>query len=264
MSQLITHHTVVQYIYDGSFAGLLTAVFESYTARHCNVVLLEQNKVRNNFFDPVVVITTAQEKALRVWNGLKKKLTTAQQVQYYSAFLAEDATIVQQLFNYARFVFDHASGAAVNYAHPAVMAVQQMAQKVSRERHRMTAFVRFQKTAAGLYVSVIEPDYNVLPLIRRHFKNRYADQRWVIYDRKRKYGIYYDLQSIHEVWIEAATPGMIASAAEMVLDVSEALYSTLWKDYFKSANIKERKNTPLHIRHIPKRYWKHLTEKQPG
>ncbi|MBO9595378.1 MAG: TIGR03915 family putative DNA repair protein [Niabella sp.] len=263
MPPIITHHTVVQYVFDGSFPGLLTAVFESYAARHDIVTLFEQDKVRNNFFDPVIIITTAPEKALRVWNGLKKKLTTAQQVQYYSAFLAEDTVIIQQLFNYARYVFDHAAGAAANYGHPAVMAVQQMAQKVSRERHRMTAFVRFQKTAAGLYVSAVEPDYNVLPLICKHFKDRYADQQWMIYDGKRKYGIYYDLQTIHEVQIEAAAPGAIVHAAEILPDASEALYSTLWKDYFKSTHIKERKNTKLHIRHVPKRYWRHLTEKQP-
>ncbi|MCD2421705.1 TIGR03915 family putative DNA repair protein [Niabella pedocola] len=264
MPHLITHHSVVQYLFDGSFSGLLTAVFESYAARHCHVALFEQDKARNNFFDPVVIITTTPEKALRVWKGLKKKLTTALQVEYYSAFLAEDAAVMQQLFNYARFVFDHAAGAAANYGHPAVMAVQQMAQKVSRERHRMKAFVRFQKTACGLYIAAIEPDYNVLPLVRKHFKDRYADQRWLIYDRKRKYGIYYDLHAIHEVLIEAAAAGTVVHAAEMMLDASEALYSTLWKDYFKSTNIQERKNTRLHIRHVPRRYWRHLTEKQLG
>lgn len=263
MSRLITPGTVVQYLFDGSFAGLLTAVFESYAARHGSVLLLEQDKAAHNFLDPVITITTTPEKAQRVWAGLKKKLTITQLAQYYSAFLSEEAAMMQHLFYYARFVFDHAAGAASNYGHPDVMAVQQMAKKVSRERHRMKAFVRFQKTVAGLYISVIEPDYNVLPLIRTHFKDRYADQPWVIYDRKRKYGIYYDGKAVHEVVIEAATPGSLANSAEIALDASEALYSTLWKDYFNSTNIKERKNTRLHIRHVPRRYWRHLTEKMP-
>lgn len=41
----------------------------------------------------------------------------------------------------------------------------------------------------------------------------------------------------------------------------ETLYQTLWKDYFKHVNIIERKNTKLHVQHVTKRYWKHLTEK---
>ena len=58
----------------------------------------------------------------------------------------------------------------------------------------MEAFVRFQLTKDGLYYCIIQPDYNVLPLISNHFEKRYADQRWLIYDSRRKYGIYYDLK----------------------------------------------------------------------
>ncbi|MGY0039832.1 DUF4130 domain-containing protein [Pedobacter sp. NJ-S-72] len=48
-----------------------------------------------------------------------------------------------------------------------------------------------------------------------------------------------------------------------ILSEKEGFYAVLWKDYFKSTNIAARKNTKLHIQHVPKRYWKYLTEKQP-
>ncbi|MGB1209996.1 MAG: DUF4130 domain-containing protein, partial [Lacinutrix venerupis] len=44
---------------------------------------------------------------------------------------------------------------------------------------------------------------------------------------------------------------------------SELEFQQLWKDYFKSTNIKSRKNMKLHIQHVPKRYWKYLSEKSP-
>ena len=47
----------------------------------------------------------------------------------------------------------------------------------------------------------------------------------------------------------------------ITLDAQEALYDQLWKDYFKSTNIVERRNIKLHLQHVPKRYWKYLTEK---
>jgi probable DNA metabolism protein len=83
-----------------------------------------------------------------------------------------------------------------DYSHPAVLTVFQTAKKVWREKHRMEAFVRFQRTADGLYYAIIEPDYNVLPLIAEHFQTRYADQRWMIYDARRRYGMYYDLNTV--------------------------------------------------------------------
>ena len=38
------------------------------------------------------------------------------------------------------------------------------------------------KTKEGLFISLVRPDFNVLPLIQRHFKARYQDQEWLIYD----------------------------------------------------------------------------------
>jgi len=48
----------------------------------------------------------------------------------------------------------------------------------------------------------------------------------------------------------------------ILCDEKEALYQQLWQQYFKSVNIGARKNTRLHIQHMPKRYWKFLPEKQ--
>lgn len=37
-------------------------------------------------------------------------------------------------------------------------------------------------------------------------------------------------------------------------------YQKLWKTYFKSTTIEERKNLRLQTRMMPKRYWKHIFE----
>ena len=49
-----------------------------------------------------------------------------------------------------------------------------------------------------------------------------------------------------------------------VIAEEETLYQQLWQLYFASVNIPARKNMKLHIRHMPRRYWKYLTEKKPG
>lgn len=144
------------------------------------------------------------------------------------------------------------------------MAISSITRSVDREKHRMKAFIRFQKTADGIYYAPVEPDYNVLPLIASFFKNRYADQRWIIYDIRRRYGLYYDLNVVTEITyefvanVDTSKPQL---PAEMV-DNTEELASLLWKDYFNSTNIPARKNMKLHIQHVPKRYWKYLNEKE--
>ena len=99
-------------------------------------------------------------------------------------------------------------------------------------------------------------------MIIRHFKNRYADQLWIIYDTKRKYGIHYDGAVCSEITIDCSTSGSSVNEAETQLDEQEELYQKLWHSYFQSINIEARKNTKLHLQHVPRRYWKYLTEKQ--
>lgn len=111
----------------------------------------------------------------------------------------------------------------------------------------------------GLYYANLEPDFNVLPLIVNFFKDRYADQKWLIYDLKRNYGIYYDLAQVTEVKF---TNRLNKNHVVIQLDDEELHYSNLWKNYFDAVNIKERKNTKLHVQSLPKRYWKYLNEKK--
>jgi probable DNA metabolism protein len=125
----------------------------------------------------------------------------------------------------------------------------------------MEAFVRFRLTKDGLYFASIEPDFDVLPLISKHFNSRYADQKWVIYDLKRNYGLYYDLEKVDIINISLPEDFDATKTSQDFFAAEELEFQTLWQDYFESTNIPSRKNMKLHIRHVPKRYWKYLSEK---
>ncbi|MDD3778627.1 MAG: DUF4130 domain-containing protein, partial [Proteiniphilum sp.] len=49
---------------------------------------------------------------------------------------------------------------------------------------------------------------------------------------------------------------------EEMMAADEKLFQELWKGYFKAMTIKERINPRLQRQHMPKRFWKYLTEKQ--
>ncbi|HEX8460832.1 MAG TPA: TIGR03915 family putative DNA repair protein, partial [Segetibacter sp.] len=174
----------------------------------------------------------------------------------------EEEGIEDVLLQYVQYAFKNKTSIESDFSHNAVVKVAQTAKMVQREKHRMEAFVRFQLTGDELYYAVCQPDFNVLPLIQKHFEKRYADQKWLIYDSRRKYGIYYNLTEVEFVNLsfEATSNGKNLA---MMMDEKETLYQQLWQHYFKSVNIQARKNMKLHIQHMPKRYWKYLPEKQP-
>lgn len=256
---------MVTYIFDGTFEGLLTSIFDFYELKpNGGAELVWQVHHQPAMLEETHTVISDEAKANRVWQGLKKKLSAEWLQIFYKTHLSEDPQTFSDLFNLARYIFDNPAGAEKNFGNPYVMAVSKMERRISRERHRMKAFIRFQKTADGIYYCPIEPDYNVLPLVASFFKNRYADQKWIIYDVKRRYGLYYNLTSVEEItydFVASIDTSKVVLPAELT-DEKEELASVLWKDYFNSTNIPARKNMKLHIRHVPKRYWKYLSEKE--
>lgn len=248
-------------VYDGSFEGWLTAVFDVYEYKYADVNIRTHGHAQPNAFGIVHTVYTDAAKAERVWKGLRQKISTGAASQVYKTFLSEIISIEDTLLRYVQYVFRSKTIVESDYSNTDVLMVQQTSRKVHREKHRMEAFVRFQLTSDKLYYSVVQPDFNVLPLIIKHFKTRYADQRWLIYDSRRRYGIYYDLNEVNTVSIDFNEHTSGGKDVSVIYDESEPMYQQLWQQYFSSVNIAARKNTKLHLRHMPKRYWKYLTEK---
>lgn len=244
-------------VYDASWFGFLTAVFEIYEYKFQQASIITAERFQPVVFGESKEIITDKVKAERVWLGLMKNLSTKGLSDIYSAFLSGLPDIENQLLIFIQLVIS-IPGAEFAYGNPAVLKISQVSKMVHQEKHRMEAFIRFGLTKDEIYYAHIEPDFNVIPLLVSHFKNRYADQKWLIYDLKRRYGIYFNLETVEEVFLEVKNGTEIEDS--MFCDDEEE-YQTLWKDYFKHVNIESRKNTKLHLRHVPKRYWKHLTEK---
>ena len=255
---------MLQLVYDGTMAGLLSAVFEAYERRVAgDAVIVRNTSAQPDAFAQRVEVHTDALRSRRVWQGLSKKLSPDALDQLFYCHLSELPGIENVMLQYIRYAFSHAGRIEEDFGHRAVLNIAQTAKRVWREKHRMEAFVRFNEIKGNLFYAFIEPDFNVLPLIAPHFRSRYADQSWLIYDGIRKYGLHYDKESesLDEVYLEWNDPVSTGKPSKDVLAPGEEGYQQLWKDYFKSTGIASRANPQLHLRHIPHRYWRHLTEK---
>lgn len=253
----------LDYTYDGTFEGLLTVLFSIYESKSPPNSVQPEAIAQSGLFARPVHRETDEARAARVWDGLLKTMNTEARARLYHVFLSEDIDRELLIFRYIDLGLRSLVDVAENYANADVRRVQRLAQMIFREKHRMEAFVRFEKTADELFHATIEPDMDVLPLIAAHFTKRYADQRWLIYDRRRHYGLYYDLTRTDIVQFENPTGHKSTDISATVLDEREPLFRHLWQTYFDHVNIPERKNLKLHRRHMPLRYWKYLSEKQP-
>jgi len=250
-------------LYDGTWLGLLTSIFDVFEKKWSvsGFVIFNQSGQSDVFSEKVSVVTDPA-KAERVWKGLKKKIPSENCIQLYRCFLSELPGIEMTILSCVQFYFSGVASPQLAYGRPDVLKVNQTSKMVYREKHRMEAFARFQRTADDLYYAGIEPDFNVIPLLSEHFAERYADQNWLIYDLKRKYGIYFNQETVEEITLDFSDDIHSGNSIKEIFHDGEVLYQELWKDYFKHVNIPSRKNIKLHLQHVPRRYWKHLTEKR--
>ncbi|MDP4186395.1 MAG: TIGR03915 family putative DNA repair protein, partial [Bacteroidota bacterium] len=243
--------------------GLLTAVFDSYSLKIIPDILVSQKEYQDYLWANKFEINTDIGKAERVWKGLEKKLSSKNINLPFRIFLSEENDNTRLLFDFIRLVFDSHHNIETDYGNPVILTARQAERKVLQEACRMLQFVRFQKTGDDIYFSGITPAFDVLPLIVRHFEDRFADQKWVLYDMKRDYGFYYDLKGITEITLREKQ--FDSSNGELHSDTvaeNEIFYQRLWKNYFDHICISERINPKLQKNHMPRRYWKFLPEKR--
>lgn len=248
--------------YDSTFEGFLTVVFEIFEFKYPNPKIIKTDDAQQNLFAKPIEIITDIDKSDRVMKKLDVQLETDGVRSLIYAFLSEKVGIEDVLFNVIQYaVKNPTKNILKDFANDSVLKISQLTKSVGREKHRMEAFIRFELLKDGIYFAKIDPDFDVLTLIIRHFKNRYQDQKWLIYDLRRKYGVFYDLKNVEIVSLDLDIK-LIENKSSEVFSDSEIEYQKLWWEYFDHTNIKERKNTQLHLQHVPKRYWKYLTEKK--
>lgn len=250
------------FIYDGTYEGLLTAIFEAFSTKAKPAAFTTKENYQPMLIDHAITVTTDEEKAARVLKGLEAKSSAEAVDTVLKAFLSEQHEIEMAIYQYIKYLVTAKEKVEEDFSNPYVLQMKQLRKQMGREIHRMHAFVRFQKTTDNIYYASIDPDFNVLPLIGEHFERRYADQQWMIFDTKRNYGLFYDLEKtsfiqINEIQINLRTGDL----NKEVKGEKENAYQSLWKNYFDSVNIRERKNIKFHLQKIPKRYWKYLPEK---
>ena len=249
------------WVTDGTFEGLLTAIFAAYRTKRKPDAIEPGGIGQLSLFEDRIDIQTDFDKADRTWRGLKRYLGSKKRRQLFEAHLSGSPGVETMIFqivsdmvpdNKNRLESRQSAGPSSH------LQVEKLARKVRQEAHRMKGFVRFQQTGKERYLALIAPQYDILPLVRKHFEARFADQQWIIYDTARNYGICHDTRDTRELRLDSAAlkafPGDAAP--------NEEICQCLWRRYYDAVNIPQRSNPKLHARMLPRRYWRYLPEKQ--
>ena len=243
---------MLYYLYDGSFTGLMSAVAHAVSGKTRPENIITMDSPRDNIFGDYISVNSDEQKS----ENMTETVTTIMGEEALSnilyCYLSEDAHSGIIIYNYIMFGLNAGRKTNMHLTDKAVLPLLNIVRKVKTEHHRMLGIVRFRLVENGLYYAAIDPDHNITGIIAPHFARRMSDQNWLIHDTRRKIAVVYNKKNWESVEIE------ISRAPEDT--EGELFYSNLWKSYFKSIAISERKNLKLQKQFLPKRYWKNLTE----
>ena len=240
------------FVYDGSWDGYLTAVFDGFYSREREVAILRERDLGLTLFE-VRRADTSPEKSARVYNAIEAKLSHNTTDAVYRAWLSRLEGMDSDIFRFLKFAFAECRDVTGMIQHPLVKRVVAAAQAVGMQAHRFLGILRFQKLG-GMYVADIEPDYDLLPLITEHFVDRFDAQSFAIRDLRHMRML------LHEGGTEPKTA--IVELEEAVPLKTDDDFERLWKCYYKSMTIKERINPNYKLRQnfMPKKFWNHICE----
>ena len=168
------------YQYDGSFEGLLCCVFESYTKKERPTAILRDGDDEPSLFE-IRAVTTDRAHAQRIYRSLYKR---SPEVGPFlrRAFLTclpdKEMAIYRFIVKFYREGAPLLSRLSDDTYLPLLKAVRQLSGEVEQFR----GFTRFSDFD-GVLGAEIEPKNRVLPVLRRHFCERYHNEAFFLYDR---------------------------------------------------------------------------------
>ena len=232
------------YLYDGSFDSLINLI---YTLIDNNII---PNDIKtdeyNNLIDNFIYLKDLKEY----------KNTLSNELMYiiYKVYLSNDERKELILYYFIKNALIY-KDKILDYKYlNCVLHVLRINKNVSSEAHKLKGFLRFKELKNNVFYAEMSPKNNVIFLLAEHFKKRLSNEYFLIKDTERNIYAFYDKTNIMYLNDE--------DIKELNLNINdnELEIESLWKSFFNTIGIKERKNYKTQRNFMPKRYWKYMIE----
>ena len=220
---------------------MMTCIYDAwvYALRvgHDRVRLRTEPIVQATLFDEYVHVDADAEKTEKVLRSVRNKIGMQAYIDVYYACLMED-DVLDDIYRFLRIGFQAGPRVIGMLAEPPVSRMLEIRRAVGNEIHHFREFARFQSLENQVYVSHLEPRNDVIMLVGNHFANRMPSEHWMIIDDNRKTACVHVKDG--ENYLRYLTDDEFS-----VLQKTESYedeYTDMWKTFFHSISIEQRKN----------------------
>lgn len=240
------------FIIDQNIDGLMCALYKSFTEKIYPCKVYGAHVYQPELCTNTVRVKTDRSNVERVKKALINYGGDNIVYQLRVCLLSCDANAAYHAFCYAHKTLTERRNVSEDLCDIFVSNFFDTLRKVYNEKHRMNGFLRFSETAGGVLYAQYSPDNDITELIVPHFSDRLHDIPFVIHDIKRNRVAVSDGRTVKY--------GYTDLSAKINPSRNEEAFALLWKRYFNTVNIPERKNTRQQDNYMPRRYRKYMNE----
>ena len=114
-------------VYDGSFEGLMTAVFEVYEYKYQDAEIISEIHFQPDFFSEKHQVITSPEKADRVLKKLDLQIGSSGIKTLLNTYFSEDPNLENVIFHVVKYAVSKPTEDVMkDFAHPAVLQALQI------------------------------------------------------------------------------------------------------------------------------------------
>lgn len=247
------------YIGQDTITGIFSAIHDAWIEnRNGNAGIALRGEMMPQLFCEYTEVEENEQKVIAVEHLIKNNLGYNAYWDIYHALLSDDcekADAVYHVMLDARQLRD-SKKIMEHLSNPYVAKVFELSRKVGNEAHIFTEFIRFRELENGLLFSEITPKSQVLTCIADHFTNRFPLENWMVYDQTHEVFL---AHQAGKKWVLVQGEALNPEAAGRISGAEEK-FENLWRTFYSSISIDERRNPKLQRGHLPIRYRQHMTE----
>ena len=237
-------------LYDGSFEGFLTLVYDVYYEK-ISVESILKKMPSELMFDSLHEVIVDDTKSQRVLKALHLKFSKDNFELVLHIFMCDTKDFELDLLCFIVKGF-RSQKELQNINIPCIFNLKSLQKEFFHVYHKMSGFLRFEELEDATLYAKVDAKYNVLYLLGKHFSKRLNNQKYIIHDIKRELAF---LHTKEFVGVQKVADYEIPLRSE-----SEEKFQNLWKTFFDSVAIKSRKNKKLQQQTVPLIYRTYMTE----
>lgn len=237
---------------------MMTCIYEAWASRlgHSNIRLKTEPVGNLELFCEYRHISPDPEKALSVTRSIQKKISPRAYSMVYRSAMSDAPDKLDTIYRFLIAGFYYGAPVLDYLQEPVIMRMLEMNRKVANEAHYFREFIRFSSLPGDVLVSRISPKSNVLTLLADNFSDRLPSENWMIIDDIRRLALIHPADQAYYL-----TP-LSEKEMDQLSRKTDDPYISLWKEFFQTIGINERRNPTCQRNHLPLWYRKNMTEFQ--